>query len=224
MIKSSHILVLKCLVGALALSGVGASFAEAQEMDKKLKRQISVMERVLDEVLLESPNLLVHSREITRGLYLHEFGVIFVLEASLVHDHDWEGFRWPGDVRIERKDGNIIIIRPDKDEDKEETGEEGQDEENEMTWEESREEAQKELYEAGKKELIEALLDYGETLTGLQNDQWVGVAAFFRDSDFFMTAKISRLVIKAKMKDLRDHASGRLSRDALAQKVGVEEY
>jgi hypothetical protein len=152
--------------------------------------------------------------------------VVFVLEASLVPDKDWEAFEWPGNVRIERKDGNIIILRMDEveDENEEEEKEEKRDEEEDMSWEEAREKAQKELYEGGKAELIEALVDYGETLTGLNNNQWVGVAAFLRDSDYFMSNKISRLVIKAKMQDLRDHASGRLSREAVEKKVQVEEY
>jgi len=228
MTKSSQrivtLLAASLMAAGLVLGGP-ATPADAEDgVSKKLKRQIGVMERVLDEVMLESPNLLVHSREITRGIYLAEFGVLFVLEASLVHE-GWEG-KWPGDVRIERKDGNIIIIRSDEDEDDEDEDADEDDEKEDMTWEESQKESQQEMYAAGKAELIEALVDYGETLTGLDTGQWVGVAAFMRDSSYFVSSKskVSRLIIKAKMKDLRDHASGQLSREAMEQKVVVEEY
>ena len=53
------------------MTWVGATAVEAADspVSKKLKRQIGVMEKVIDEVLVESPNLLVYSsRGDPRGL------------------------------------------------------------------------------------------------------------------------------------------------------------
>jgi predicted GNAT family N-acyltransferase len=77
-------------------------------------------------------------------------------------------------------------------------------------------------YEKGRQELIDALADYGETLTALRDDQWVAIAAFLKDNDYFRDRSISRLVIKARMRDLR--ASDQLSREALLARIVVEEY
>ena len=55
----------------------------------------------------------------------------------------------------------------------------------------------------GKQELIDALADYGETMTALRDDQWVAIAAFLGDDQYFKERQISRLVIKARARDLR---------------------
>ena len=69
-----------------------------------------------------------------------------------------------------------------------------------------------------------ALLDYGETLTPLRDDQWVAVAAFLSRNKFFETSGISRLLIKARMSDLRDHGKGRITESEMRSRVVVEEY
>ena len=211
---------------ALVTGAVTTADAQDGQVTRKLKKQIAVLERVLDEVLVDSPNFLVGSRRNTHGLYLDEFGVLFSFEASLIskdEDFPWDvSFGdWGKGFTMDHEDGKITI-RFDKDEDGD-----GEDDvlvidKDEMR--EEHEESQRELYEAGKAELTEALMDYGETLTTLRDDQWVAVAAFLRNSDFFVNNKISTLVFKAKLSDLRAYAQGDISEDAMAKRVTKEEY
>jgi hypothetical protein len=49
----------------------------------RLTRKVRVMERVLDEILVQSPHVRVSGGSNTRGLVLDEFGALFTLEASL---------------------------------------------------------------------------------------------------------------------------------------------
>jgi hypothetical protein len=215
------------LFSAVLVTGaVSSAYAQDGQVTRKLKKQIAVLERVLDEVLVDSPNFLVGSRRNTHGLYLDEFGALFSFEASLISkDKDFPfGVSvgdWGKDFTIDRDDGKIIISW-DKDEDGD-----GEDDTHVIDEEEmhkKHQESQRELYEAGKAELTEALMDYGETLTTLRDDQWVAVAAFLRDSDFFASNKISTLVFKAKLSDLRAYAQGDISEDAMAKRVVQEEY
>ena len=211
---------------ALVTGAVTTAAAQDGKVTRKLKKQIAVLERVLDEVLVDSPNFLVGSRRNTHGLYLDEFGALFSFEASLISQDDDFPFGvsfgdWGKGFTIDREDGKITIIW-DKDEDGD-----GEDDvlvidKDEMR--EKHEERQRELYEAGKAELTEALMDYGETLTTLRDDQWVALAAFLRDSDFFAHNKISTLVFKARLSDLRAYAQGDISEDAMAKRVVQEEY
>ncbi len=204
------------LLATLATIGLGAATAAAADspVSKKLKRQIGVMEKVMDEVLVESPNLLVFSSEATRGVYLDEFGVLFTLEASLVEDGAKRRNWFFKQLQIEEKDGKIVIHRGDDEKDDVDV-EDLQDDQNDR---------HQVLYEKGKAELVETLLDYGETLTGLRNDQWVAVAAFLKGSGYFLDQHISRLVLKARMSDLRAYGSERISEATMRNRLVIEEY
>jgi hypothetical protein len=205
------------LLATLAATWVGASVVQAADspVSDKLNRQIGVMEKVIDEVLVESPNLLVYSSEATRGVYLDEFGVLFTLEASLVEEGWKNKMKFFGNLQIEEDDGKIIIHRG-----------EGDDEavEDMKDWEAKQDERNQKLYAKGKQELVDVLADYGETLTGLRDDQWVGLAAFLKGSGYFVDQRISRLVLKAKVSDLRAYASSRISDDQMRDRIVVEEY
>ena len=100
----------------------------------------------------------------------------------------------------------------------------GRDGESIEKWREKRSERQRERYAKGKEELTEALIDYGDTLTLLGEQDWVAIAAFFRTGDFIEGRDITRLVIKARMSDLRAFGQDRISRDAMLARVSVEEY
>lgn len=217
------------LLGVTCALCVGATSAGAGgEVTAKLKRKINVMEKIIDEVMKESPYLLIHTGDPAHGLYLDEFGVLFTVEASLVSEDFLDidrlsflnGLR---DVRIE-SDGDRIIIIPDDedtDEDDEETSDEG------LTIEELRDRhnlREVQRYERGKEELIDTLIDYGEALTELRDDQWVALAAFLEGHDFFRTNEMSRLLMKVKMKDLRRIARDDLSLEEARRLVVVEEY
>jgi hypothetical protein len=215
---------------ALALGGVlalGLSAAAARAADPpggaKVERQIGVMEKILDKVLLDSPNFLVSGGENTRGIYLSELGALFTFEAALTNQgFDVKSYLHSLGNRFEVKtdeDGNqVIVIR--KGDGKKDKKEKDSAEEAEMMSE--LKDAEQTL-EQGREELIEALLDYGETLTALGDGQSVVIAAFLPDTDLSRERGTSRLLLRAKMGDLRAYSEGRVSEQEMRAKVLIEE-
>jgi len=288
-------------VAALASAAILAATVTAQASETipdKLKRQMDVMETIVSEVLVDSPNLFVSGRSPVHGIYLEEYGALFICEASTAG-----GLRLLGDafvvpeipdlpeldvlkkLRVESEGGRTVIWH---DFDEEEESDEGEDEElapdEELArdrklerrrealedyaeqrskaeeaeheaqeahreaeeahreareyegadreklrksiseWRAEKGEREQERYEQGREELIEALIDYGDTLTRLRDDQWIAIAVFFDRSDFLSDRDVSRLVLKAKMNDLRAYGQDRLSRDAMLARVIEEEY
>jgi hypothetical protein len=212
------------------------SFAVDAPENRKMARQIDVMEQILDQVLLDSPNFLVPGRDNARGLYIKNYGLVFTFDASLVdkgfrHEHmSFEGFDF------ENKDGQIIIRGRDKDKgDRAEDDEEAPEEE-EASGEEEGEDGeirtmrdrvrsrQEKLYLRGKTEIVDVLLDYGDTLTTLGDDQSIAIVAYLRDSDYFDQRKFSQLILKAKMKDLRAYAADQLSEEEMIKRIVEAEY
>jgi hypothetical protein len=207
---------------ALILIGAAGTAAGADDVAaKKLNRQIGVMEKIVDEVLLESPNFLVYSKQNTHGIYLDEFGMLFSFESSLVTKSSekwWKDLQDLGKkFKVRRENGKTIIEYEDGDEEK-------TIEADDVDWQGKMEAEQKERFEEGKKELATVLLDYGDTLTGLRDTQTVAIAAFLRRGDFFLEGDISTLVVKAKMSDLRAYANGSLSQSAMRDRITYQEY
>ena len=191
---------------------------------KKVTRQIGVMESILDEVLIDSPYFLVSGRENARGLYLEGFGAVFTFDASLVTSPFFGGGfdikileDWAGKVEVdEDEDGNKII-----------TIQKGDKKAEKKAKEELKKEKKdpKVVYEEGKEEMKQTLLDYGETLTFLGDNEHVVIAAFMGKMDFWKDKdRPSRMILKARMKDLRDFTNGSLSENAAKGKILFEEY
>ncbi len=225
----------------------------ASTTSRRLTRELSIMEKVIDEMLLDSRNFLVYSTDDnTRGLYLEEFGVLFSFQASLVSRGGDFKFDWK-DFNIQEKDGVIVISPPEDDPDEKQDrkkdrererdrnrnssrndDEDGDDHDHDHDhadrftflkgWRERNSNVQQRLYTDGKAEVLDILLDYGDSMTSLRDTQWLGIAAFLKRSDFFIDKRISRLVIKAKMSDLRAYADHRIDREAMKKRVVVEEY
>jgi hypothetical protein len=91
-------------------------------------------------------------------------------------------------------------------------------------WNKERDEKAAELYAAGKQELLQVLLDYGETLAGLKDGEWIVLAGFFDQGGILEDKKASRLVLRVKIDDLRAYAAGRLTESAARDRIIVEEY
>lgn len=207
-------LAVALLIGAM---GGVLSPARAQEdgPTRKISRQVGVLEKVLDQVLLDSPNFLVPGRNNARGIFLDEFGVLLTFEASLVNkDGSGFDFEWPGGYRIEENEkGDKVIVIPKRS---------GSDEDEEGR--SPRRSGEARLYERGKIELREALLDYGDTVTGLGDEHWIAIAAYLKDSEFFVNERISRLVIRVRMRDIRAYASGKIDEKTVLSRFQETEY
>jgi len=230
---------------ALALTGLIGTAAAANEETARLERKVRVMERVLDEVLLQSPHVLVSSAGTTRGLILDEYGALFTLEVSLgvgrgglALDHYALAL---GDYS---KDLALLAEKEKEEKEKqaEASSKEKGDQEKladhytslEKLGEEKKKEREKDLA-AFQVELKDALLDYGPTLSELADTQWVTVVAYLGGrglgllgGEFLVTASESevasnRLLLKVKMGDLRQYSAGRLSREEAARKIIIEE-
>jgi hypothetical protein len=229
------------LGGAFLMPVLAGAQTTRPVQSKKLTRELAIMEKIIDQMLLDSQNFLVYSQPETRGLYLEEFGILFSFQASLVNRSD-SGFNLNG-YEIKDDGDKITVIKPDKNK-KKNRGEEEEDEEDEeedeesaqnetddetnerllKTWQKSQENREAKLYRQGKAEILDLLLDYGDTITSLQDDQWLAIAAYLKGSNYFLTNKISRLVLKARAGDVRAFAAGKLSRQAMLARVVEEEY
>ena len=242
------------LLGLTLAAGAfaGAAIAGDSSGDKvpaKMVRQIGVMEKILDKVMLDSPNFLVRVGDNTRGLYIPEFGIVFTCDASLTSGNMpdlsriMSGLKDRFDIRTDKEGNETITIKKlDKERQKAERLKKKHGSSDEDTTgavppvppsppmppvpdfasESAKESAQ--LYAAGKEELIQAMLDYGETLSALHAGQYVLIAAFMRDNDYFKENKISRLVLKAKIDDLRALGDGKLSDKDAKSRISIEEY
>jgi len=194
--------------------------AQSPNRDRKMNREIHVMENILDQVVIDSRNVLVPSRHSVHGVYLPEFGVMFTTEASLLHrdwdwDHDWN---WRN---IEHKGDKIIIHKnswEDEDDDDDVRDKSGK------TWSQRRKERSEKLYTQAKVELIDALLDYGDTISGLKDTESIGLTVYLGDDDYFDDLNFSRLVMKARMSDIRAYSEGRIDRKQMEARLTLDEY
>ena len=223
------------MLALIILSGFAFMAAPAFATDgatpQRMLRQIGVMEKIIDKVLIDSQNVLVSGMGNTRGLYVDPFGVVFTFTASILRGDsplarlsDWS-FSTKEDqyeITIDRDGNQVITIKKGKNKaEKAKKDEKPEEERNpETAWETERQQK----YANAKGELIQALLDYGETMTSLKPGQSVLIAGFMKDDDFFKEEKISRFVLKAKVDDLRAFSSGELTESAMRSKISIEEY
>ncbi len=210
----------------MAVAGPAAGDKPAGE--KRRAREIGIMERTIDEVLVESRNLLVGGRSVTQGLYLDGIGAVFTFSMDVI-PLNWglgEFSWWDESHHVEvEDDGERIIIYKSGRDDGDEKGEKSERKTSKRS--RSRDEAEKkarERYAEGKAELVDALLDYGaETLGSLADGEWVVLAARLSGGRFFLDAGVNRIVIKAKMGDLRALDAGTINREAARGRIQIDE-
>jgi hypothetical protein len=215
-----------------ALMAVPA-FASDGPTPQKMLRQIGVMEKIVDKVLIDSPNVLVSGMGNTRGLYVEPFGVVFTFTASILRGDsplarlsDWSFSTKEDqyDIQTDNEGNQVITIKKGKKADKADKAKKDEQPEGEKNPETAWETERQQKYANAKGELVQALLDYGETMTSLKPGQFVLIAGFMKDDDFFKEEKISRFVLKAKVDDLRAFSSGELDERAMRSKISIEEY
>lgn len=192
---------------ALAAPALIAPSAHAQAgTDRKMQREIRMMERSLDDMLVDSPNFLVPGYDNARGIYVPGTGMIFTFKSSLTASRNFT---------INGKRGWMFW-----------DDEEGRDEDRESrrgtrSRGMAREERQ---YKRGTDELMELLLDEADSFTTLKAGEWVQLIAFFDDVDYLFDKDVDHLALKVKVDDLRAFADKKLSEEQAKAKMVKDEY
>lgn len=222
------------LAGTLLLAAlVSPAFAEKPAGAKKLNREIGIMERTIDEVLIESPNLLVSGGAMTDGIYVGDYGVVFTVDASPI-PQGWRSSGWFSNHVEFEDEGDRIIVYKDKHGWDEDDGDEGKDakkdakargkrEKERFDWFAKRTDHEKKMYERGKEELRDVLVDYGDMLSSLRDDQSIVLAVQLHGAEYLDDQKISQCVMTARVGDLRALTAGTITRDAMLTKVTIDE-
>ena len=206
-----RIVILGCV---LALGVAWATTATAGDISRKLEREIMIMEDFFSEMLIDSPNWLVSHRAPVDGIYVDGFGVILSFDASLVDRGRLRG--WVGGMRVWTDDGGLII-EDDDDYDEE-------DEEAYQRWRTRRRERHERRYGRGRDEIREVLMEAGEILSELPATDWVAVSVCLEGHRYFRREQISRLLVKAKMSDLRAYADKQIDEQQLQERISEQAY
>jgi hypothetical protein len=197
------------LLGLLATR----AFASDAPTSEKMARQIGVMEKILNEVLVESPNFFIQERENARGMYVKDLGLVFTFSVSLV-DKDWDLdkiLKWDK-VNVKKHDDGSYSVETEDDEEHDEDDEE-------IPTSDELLKKQERTYMRGKTELLDLILDYGDTLTTLDAGKWLVFVGFMRGSDYFEEKNFSRLVLKAKIDDLRAYGAEKISEEEMLKRI-----
>jgi hypothetical protein len=216
-----------CVAVLVALAAVQAAAVEPPP-NRKMARQIEVMEKIIDQVLLDSPNFLIRGTPVVRGTYLPGTGVLFTFDASLIEhgldNLDFKTWNFGKGFHVEERDGKRIIIIDDdgKIERDDIIGKEDLDD-SIQDWRDKRRERNERVYVRGKTEMVDVLLDYGDTVS-LDANQWVVIMGFLTDEDFIDRNRFSRLILKAKAGDLQAYASGKISEEEMVKRIVEQEY
>ncbi|MEJ2190533.1 MAG: hypothetical protein P8Y93_14235 [Acidobacteriota bacterium] len=212
--ETDHTTTRILLVAALIVSllGIAVIAAGADNPAGPLTRKVQIMEKIFDEVLVQSENVYVSPGGSTRGLVLEGYGALFTIEGNLGENLI---FGLPASA-----EDAVVLWQSGKggrDTDRPQPEKRSADD-----WTVLRKEAAvkaKANLEGLKKELAGTLVDYGPTLSELPDSSWVAVALFVGGRSPFSDGQEETILIRISMRDLRSFASGSLSRDAAIAKV-----
>lgn len=205
------------LAFVLALGpAAGDAHASDPPEPSRLQQRIGTMERAIDHLLLDSPNFLVTRGRNAHGVYLPDYGVVFTFNAGLNTGDSFFAISDDDDSRVVIRRGHRWTHHRDR---------------GVWRWMDSRRHRRGDdeadgavaMYEDGKKELAEALLDHAGTLASLPPGQWLAVSGSIKDETLRDERKISRLVMRVRVDDLKAYADHRLSDDELRARIQVEE-
>lgn len=186
--------------------------------DERLKKQISIMEKIIDEAMVESENALVKSTHPTRGVYLEGYGPVFTLEVGMVD----EKFQWDKLSKLLEFGNGYSVVKESKDDEGETVitikRKKGGDEvvvDSETVSEEER-------WKLVKKELIEVVRDYGDTIARAKPDEWFTL--FATPLTKWGDKEKDRLIIRVQMKEISAYNAGSLNESDFEKRVHVSEY
>jgi hypothetical protein len=205
------------------LLGMGqAALAADPPGGKAMHKDIRSMERVIDDMLVDSPNFLVDGNKNARGIYEPGRGVVFTFDASLVSRY-WghKGNGW----RFWRSDDDVYWDWDDEywDEDEDDDSNKSDDKKGRSMSSRGLRNEEK-IYKRGQDEMVDLLLEYSDRLDGLKAGESVTLIAYLRDARYFRKNKISNFLVRASIDDLRAYADDRLSEEQMVAKVVREEY
>jgi len=216
----------------------------------RLQRQLGLMERVIDDMLVESPNYLVEDRHVTEGVERKGKGAAFVFKTSLTGperdgdvcasirnfwpwsreeyvfiegDDDGEDDHQAAEIVIGR--GHILVSDGDVVIEKAGKGKlrvRGAEGWRVLDAKACRE-RQLRKYERAREELLTVLMEYGKSLRALPDGQWVKITARFQDVDWPEDRKVHRLAVQARIDDLRAYGEGQLSEQEMRGRLEVKE-
>jgi hypothetical protein len=195
------------LPAAFSKAGAQTSSSSSSSDDARVRRAVRMMEGVINDMLVDSQNVLVQSHEAAHGHLIPEFGVLFTTQASLL-DRWWSrtnGNKWHWDWAWDDDDAD--------------------DNDDDDSHDQARYDAhQKKEYEAFKGELVEALMSGGDNFSErLRDEQWIGISVALTDSRYFRKNKLRQLMVKARVSDLKAYAAGTLSETAMQGKIVTTE-
>jgi hypothetical protein len=200
------------LAGAVLLIGLSTR-ADSQTgrsgRSDRLDRQLGIFEKVLDDMLVESPNFLVQDRNEAQGMYIDGEGAMFTFRVALNSrnwDHHWN---WIGD-------GVRIIFDDDKDRDDRRSRDERNYKDREL-------DEQEQLYADGKQEIVETLRDFGAVLSALDDNDRIELRIRLRSAAYFKEHDLRKLTVSVSMADVRAFAAGDMGEDRFADRVHFEE-
>ena len=219
------------LAARLAVAALGVAMLSGTataDDSRKQDRQIDVFERIVDDMLVESPNWLVQGRHETRGRYRSGEGARFTFDASLVY----RGWRsgWSGGGKWWRfwdhDDDDVIIIDRDDWEDL--------DDDELLSLRRDRRELREKhldrvlrreerLYKRGKSEMVDVLADFGDLMTTLPDNESIELVAYLDDSEYFYEKDLRQLSLAAKMSDVRAYANGSIDDEEFMKRIVVDE-
>jgi hypothetical protein len=185
-----------------------------------MERQISVFERAIDGMLVDSPNWLVQGRHETRGIYVEGHGVIFTFDASLVNARWHDDDRWWWGWWKNRGDDRVVIIDRDWDDEEDEDADRRSMRDR---WRDREMKRQERYYTRGKTEVVEMLVDFGDLLSSIPDDEWIEVEAFLERAEYFYDKDISRLSVRVRAKDAREYGDGKIDEKTLVERIQTKE-
>lgn len=201
---------LVCVLGTLVAARDATAGPDREQ--KSLRRQLTMLEKVIDATLIDSPNVRVWGNANTGGIYLPGYGIIFTAGGSLLMDSSI--------ADVAKKLGKIRIYSGAEDED---TAEDPKDTRAEERRAKRDAERRSRRLEGLKQEMIDVLADYGPTLTQLQPAEKVGIALFLMNESI-SDAWDRVVLIEVTRADLQRYDASQIDDAEFARRVKISEY